>query len=166
MKISVFKSQYVLVMGQNYYETDQFFINANTPQPWTFSNVSELNNGVTIASNGSANSRIIFPTVGVYEISFSTVYSKNNSSAGEVDIWFRENGIDIPNSNTVVTIAGQAQTLVALNYFYRCNDPNDYVEIVWWTSDSDTVHVDHIEAKTSPNRPLMPSIILTVDQVS
>jgi hypothetical protein len=26
MKISVFKSQYVLVMGQNYYETDQFFI--------------------------------------------------------------------------------------------------------------------------------------------
>ena len=26
MKISVFKSQFVLVMGQHYYETDQFFI--------------------------------------------------------------------------------------------------------------------------------------------
>lgn len=151
--------------GSFYDVTDQFLISANTPQAWTFSNVSELNNGVTITSNGSANSRIKFPEVGVYNISFSTVYSKNNSSAGEVDIWFRENGIDIPNSNTVITIAGQAQTLVALNYFYSCTDPNNYVEIMWWTSDSNTVHVDHIEAKTSPTRPLMPSIILTVNQV-
>ena len=102
----------------------------------------------------------------MYNVQFSTVYVKTNSSSGEVDIWFRKNGVDIPDSNTKITVAGQAQTVAAWNFFFRCTDPvNDYLEIMWWTNDPTTISVDAIPATTSPIKPLVPSVILTVDQV-
>jgi hypothetical protein len=149
--------------GSFYDVTDQFVISAGSPQPWTYSN-SAMSNGVSIQSNGNGNSRIKFASAGVYNIQFSTVFTKSNSSADYVDIWFVESGTAIPDSNTRVTIAGQSQTLAAWNFFYNCTDPNKYIEIYWYTP-STTISVDTIPAQTSPTRPLIPSVILTVDQV-
>lgn len=130
------------------------------------SETGSSSNGVTITNNGSpARNRIRFPATGMYNIAFSTVFLKSNSSAGAVDIWFRENGVDLPDSNTRVTVAGQAQTVAAWNYFYNCTNTNNYLEVVWWTSDSTTISVHATAATTAPTRPAVPSIILTVNQV-
>lgn len=146
--------------------TNQSLTN-NQPAAWKFSNVTGSSNGVQIVSagNGSGNTRIKFPATGWYNIAFSTVISKSNSSSGEVDVWFAENGTAIPNSNTRITIAGQSQSVAAWNYFYHCTNPNDYVEVMWFTQDSSSIVVTTNPASTNPARPAVPSIILTVNQV-
>ena len=121
-------------------------------------------NGVSIQSNGNGNSRIKFATAGKYNIAFSTVFTKSNSNSSFVEIWFAENGVPIADSNTRLTVAGQAQTVAAWNFFYDCTNPNNYLEIYWYTTSNDIV-VDTIPAQTSPTRPLVPSVIMTVNQV-
>ena len=149
--------------GSFYDMNDQPLI-AGTSTAWTFSNRTGASNGVTIESNGNGFSRIRFPGTGMYNIMFSTVFSKSNANSDYVDIWFNESGVPIPDSNTRITIAGQAETVAAWNFFYDCTDINKYVEVMWYTPSS-TIAVDAIPASTSPDRPAMPSIILTVNQV-
>jgi hypothetical protein len=150
--------------GSFYDMTDQALRTSGTPQAWTFSNVTGASYGVSIESNGSANTRITFKEAGWYNISFSTVFSKSNSNAADVDIWFAENGRPISDSNTRVTVAGQAQSVAAWNYFYHCTDPRNYLEVMWYTADG-RVQVEANDSATSPNRPAVPSIILTVNQI-
>ena len=150
--------------GSFYDLNDQPLISAGTAQAWTFSNRTGASNGVTIQSNGAGYSRITFPATGMYNIAFSTVFTKSNSNSDYVDIWFNESGVPIPDSNTRVTIAGQAQTVASWNFFYNCTDTTKYVEIMWYTP-SGTIAVDSIPAGTAPDRPAVPSIILTVNQV-
>lgn len=150
--------------GSFYDLNNQSLVNS-APTAWTFSNVTGNTNGVQIVSNGTANTRIKFPAVGTYNIAFSTVFHKSNSNAGDVDIWFSENGVAIPDSNTRLTIAGQAQTIAAWNFFYDCTDVNDYVEVMWYTTEGGVISVMSNPASTSPARPAVPSIILTVNQV-
>ena len=149
--------------GSFYDMNDQTLVNGTTT-PWTFSNRTGASNGVTIESNGTGFSRIKFPATGMYNLAFSTVFTKSNSNSDYVDIWFTENGVAIPDSNTRLTIAGQAQTVAAWNFLYNCTDTNKYVEIVWYTASND-IKVDAFPASTSPDRPAVPSIILTVNQV-
>ena len=150
--------------GSFYDVNDQPLLSAGTAQAWTFSNRTGASNGISIQANGGGYSRITFPATGMYNIAFSTVFTKSNSNADYVDIWFAQNGTPITDSNTRVTIAGQAQTVAAWNFFYNCTDITKYVEIMWYTPSND-IKVDAIPASTSPTRPLVPSIILTVNQV-
>jgi hypothetical protein len=83
-----------------------------------------------------------------------------------MDIWFRKNGTDIPESNTVVTVSGganQAKVVAAWNYMLKLN-AGDYVELMWRTSD---VRLEFISdpAGTNPTRPAIPSVIATAHQV-
>lgn len=152
--------------GSFYDTTDQTLADPATPQAWSFDSVTGASNGVTISANGSAKkTRIKFPAKGMYNIAFSTVFSTTNSSADTVDVWFRESGTDIPDSNTSFTLANRSELVAAWNFFYNCTDTSKYVEVMWWTSDAGTVTVNATPAMTNPTRPLVPSVILTVNQV-
>lgn len=150
--------------GSFYDTTVQTLATPGTPQAWRFNHITGASNGVTIESNGAGSTRIKFPVAGMYNIAFSTVFSKSNSNSDYVDIWFAENGNAIADSNTRVTVAGQAQTVAAWNFFYNCTNNSNYVEIMWYTPSS-TISVDAISGLTSPTRPNIPSIIMTVNQV-
>lgn len=151
----------------SFYDMTNQSISSGQAAAWKFSNVTGSTNGVQIVSagNGSGNTRIKFPVTGWYNISFSTVFAKSNASAGDVDVWFAENGIAIPDSNTRLTVAGQSQAVAAWNYFYHCTDPNDYVEVMWYTTEHLTISVATNPPSTNPTRPAVPSIILTVNQI-
>ena len=135
----------------------------------TFSNAITLNNtdpsssGVSIVSN----SRITFANIGVYNIQFSAQADRvSGSGTDTIDIWFRKNGVDIPDSNGIITVSGgalAAKTIASWNYMLKL-DANDYVELMWRTSDT-RLELIADAAGTNPTRPAIPSVILTAQQV-
>jgi hypothetical protein len=142
---------------------DQAAANTTTAYAMTFNNTDANSNGVSIVSN----SRITFSSAGVYDIQFSAQVDRvSGSGTDTIDIWFRKNGVDIADSNTVVTVSGgavAAKTVAAWNYVLQLN-ASDYVELMWRTSD---VNLELIAdpAGTSPTRPAIPSVIASAVQV-
>jgi hypothetical protein len=142
---------------------DQVAANTTTAYPITYNNTDPDSNGVSIVSN----SRLTFAYAGVYDIQFSAQADRvSGSGTDTVDIWFRKNGTDIADSNTVITVSGgaaAAKTVAAWNYMVELN-ANDYIELMWRTSDT-RLELIADAAGTNPTRPAIPSIILTASQV-
>jgi hypothetical protein len=137
--------------------------NTTTAYPITYNNTDSDSNGVSIVSN----SQLTFAYAGVYDIQFSAQVDRiSGSGTDTIDIWFRKNGTDISNSNTVITVSGgaaAAKTVAAWNYMVELN-ANDYIELMWRTSDT-RLELIADAAGTNPTRPAIPSIILTASQV-
>jgi hypothetical protein len=149
--------------GAFYSTQDQVAASTTVAYPLTLNNTDPDSSGVSIVSN----SRITFANAGVYNIEFSAQVDRvSGSGTDTVDIWFRKNGTDIPESNTVVTVSGgasAAKTVAAWNYMLDLS-ASDYVELVWRTSNTN-LEFTHEAAGTSPTRPAVPSIIVTAHQV-
>jgi hypothetical protein len=149
--------------GSFYSTQDQVAASTTVAYPLTLNNTDPDSSGVSIVSN----SRITFANAGVYNIEFSAQVDRvSGSGTDTVDIWFRKNGTDIPESNTVVTVSGgasAAKTVAAWNYMLDLS-ASDYVELVWRTSNTN-LEFTHEPAGTSPTRPAVPSIIVTAHQV-
>jgi hypothetical protein len=149
--------------GSFYSTQDQVAASTTVAYPLTLNNTDPDSSGVSIVSN----SRITFANAGVYNIEFSAQVDRvSGSGTDTVDIWFRKNGTDIPESNTVVTVSGgaaAAKTVAAWNYMLDLS-ASDYVELVWRTSNTN-LEFTHEAAGTSPTRPAVPSIIVTAHQV-
>jgi hypothetical protein len=142
---------------------DQSAANTTTAYPITFNNTDPDSIGVSIVSN----SQITFANAGVYNIQFSIQADRiSGSGTDNIDIWFRKNGTDIPESNGVITVAGgsaAAKTIAAWNYMLKLS-AGDYIELVWRTSDIN-LQLIHEGTATSPTRPAIPSAIVTAQQV-
>lgn len=134
--------------------------NLTSSNPIRFNNVDPDSFGVNVVSG----SRIEFSNEGVYNIQFSAVFQKTNSNADDVDLWFSKNGQNISSSNTIFTVAGQANTIAAWNFVLSVN-ANDYIQLYWHTDDAN-IRIDYVTTQTNPNIPEMPSVILTATQVT
>jgi len=149
--------------GSFWSNQDQVAANTTTAYPITYNNTDPDSNGVSIVSN----SRITFANAGVYNIEFSVQADRvSGSGTDTIEIWFRKNGTDVADSNSVVTVSGgaaAAKTIAAWNYMLEL-EANDYVELVWRTSDT-RLELIADAAGTSPTRPAIPSVILTAHQV-
>jgi hypothetical protein len=142
---------------------DQVAANTTTAYAITLNNTDPDSNGVSIVSN----SRITFGYSGVYNVQFSAQADRvSGSGTDTIDIWFRKNGVDVTDSNTIVTVSGgaaAAKTVAAWNYMLDLT-ANDYVELMWRTSDT-RLELIADAAGTSPTRPAIPSAIVTAQQV-
>jgi hypothetical protein len=124
----------------------------------------------SIAMTGDLPSRIVVECPGSYSISFSIQVQNTGNSTESIDIWFRRNGVDIPDSNSVFGIparksSGVASEIIASMNFFADADTQDAFEIMWAVSSSD-VSLPAFAAKTSPTRPFTPSAIITVQFIS
>lgn len=137
----------------------------NTATPMAFE-VTEINDhGITIV-NGT---RITVDADGVYNIQFSVQLVNTGAGERNISIWARANGVDVPDSNTQITVPkahgnGDGQTVAAWNLFVRLQ-AGQYAQLMWSTPSTD-VSIQHIAAQTTPTRPVTPSIILTVNRVA
>lgn len=111
------------------------------------------------------SSKITVEESGDYFFQFSAQFTKTSgSSAAQADIWLRKNGVDIPRTNSRVTLQGNPnETLVTLNYILDL-DSGDYVQVVFSSSDSSVGLVYH-PVGTSPTRPELPSIIASINLI-
>jgi hypothetical protein len=127
-------------------------------------------NSTTTASNVSivSSNRITVAHDGIYNIQFSLQLIKTTANNGDADIWLRYNGVDVPNSNTVVTIIdgskGSNKGVAAWN-FVQAMTASSYCQIYWSAADTG-LSIYAIGTQSSPTRPATPSIIVTVDKIS
>ena len=127
----------------------------------TVNNSDPSNNGVQI---GATSSQIKVLHDGVYNIQFSAQIDKTDGGKDEIEIWFAKNGVNIPDSNSILTLEGNPDKLLAALNFMLPLKANDYIQIAWHSADID-MFLHHDVAAVSPTRPATPSVIITVQQV-
>ena len=142
-------------------------------RPWGYEGTYSVSPSQTVASTsifGNLPSLITFAYSGVYNIQFSLQFSNtDNNVVHEVDVWYRQNDVDIPDFNSRFSVPGRhsglnGQLIAALNLFVEAQ-AGDVVEIMWHT-DNSNVYIETIPAGTAPLRPQTPSAIATVQFVS
>jgi hypothetical protein len=142
--------------GSFYDTTTQTATTINTAKAITFNTTDIGNGGVYV---GSPTSRIYVDTAGVYNFDTSFQLDKTSGGTASFYIWFRLNGVDVPNSASYIQIQGNnAEVFSSLNYFFDLN-LNDYVEIMFSVSD---LSVQLAAFPAVAPVPAIPSIILTV----
>lgn len=128
----------------------------------TVNNSDPGNNGVQI---GATSSQIKVLNAGTYNIQFSAQFDKNDGGKDNVEVWFRKNGVNIDDSNSLFSLEGNNDKVIAaLNYMVTLS-ANDYIQLAWHSADID-LFLHHDVAGTSPTRPAVPSVIITVQQVT
>ena len=141
--------------GSFYDTTTQTGTIVNTAKAITF-NTTDLSNGVYV---GTPTSRIYVDNEGIYNYDMSFQLDKTSGGTGEFYIWFRLNGVDVPNSASHIRIQGNnAEIFSSLNYFFDLKS-GDYVEIMFSVSD---LSVEIAAFPAVAPVPAIPSIILTV----
>lgn len=145
--------------------TDQTAANTTTAYAITF-DTTDFNNGVTLSNS----SRLNVSQAGIYNIQFSVQLVNTTNASVDVDIWFRKNGTNIDKSNSRFGLAprkslGDPFHLIGAINFFVSLDTNDYVELMWRTSDVGA-YIEHYAASSTPTRPSIPSVIATVTFVS
>jgi hypothetical protein len=145
--------------------TDQTAANTTTAYAITF-DTTDFSNGVTLSNS----SRLNVSQSGLYNLQFSIQFKNTTNDGQDVDVWFRKNGTNIANSNSrfhtpARKSAGDPSHLIAALNFFVSLAANDYVEIMWRTSNVG-VSIEHFAASSSPTRPVVPSVIATLSFVS
>ena len=145
--------------------TDQTAANTTTAYAVTL-NTTDYSNGIYLSNSSRVNVR----NYGIYNIQFSIQLKNTTNDSQDADIWFRKNGTDVAGSNSRFGMQARkssgdpSHAIAALNYFAELN-ANDYVEIMWRVSDVG-VAIEHYGTSTSPTRPAIPSVIVTVSYVA
>ena len=146
--------------GSFYSTQDQANAGANQVNKMTY-NVTDINNGVSIVSS----SRITIANAGVYNIQFSAQFDKTDSGDDKVDIWLSKNGSNVANTNTEMTLVGNnGKHVAAWNLFVNAAAA-DFFELCWSSADAN-VFINYVATQSTPTRPAIPSVILTVNKVA
>jgi hypothetical protein len=158
-----------------------------TPHAMLMSDQDQMSAGTTVANQlkfdtpvilqgievkGTNNDEVHFSKPGQYLVSFS-IQVTNRSNADQLfEVWAGFNGQNYPLSNTRYDIPPRKSSTVwahivpAITGIFTVADPdNDYLTIKWWASSTE-VFLQYYPAQTSPDRPEIPSIIMTVNCIS
>jgi hypothetical protein len=126
----------------------------------TYNNTVEAN-GVSVVSGyvvQVANS-------GVYNVQFSAQIQKTNASSEDIQIWPAKNNVNVPDSNTSLTIQGSNNRIVAAWNWLLTLDRNEHIDLRWYSADT-TMFLLASGTLNAPARPGIPSVILTVNRVA
>jgi hypothetical protein len=127
-------------------------------------NYTYESNNVSIGSG--TTTRIYINDSGVFNVQFSTqVDLLSGTQPKQFDLWFKIDGVNVPISNSRQTISGKdEETILSLN-FVSTFISGQYVELAYSSPDPN-LQLAAFSGLTTPTRPDIPSIILTVTPVS
>jgi len=154
--------------GQFYDTTDQVAASTTVAYPVKLNSVDAAD-GVSVEANGSGNpTRITFGYQGTYNVQFSLQFVNTASQDAHINVWFRLDGTDIPDSNSQYTVpqkhgSDDGALIAALNFLVDVT-ANQYVEIMWQTENT-AISLQTLPAGTTPTTPATPSAIVTATQV-
>jgi hypothetical protein len=155
------------------------------PHAMLMSDQDQANPDITLSNRLSYNQPVItqgievrntneiwFEKAGQYLVTF-TLQVTNRSNAEQVfEVWAGFNGSNYPLSNTRFDLPPRKSSSVwshvvpAITGIFTVSDPtNDYLTIKWWASSTE-VFLEHYAAGTTPDRPEIPSVIMTINFVS
>jgi hypothetical protein len=150
--------------GSFYDTTTQTITSINTPKEMTFNQVTPGVNGVTADGVSVISaSRVTVSSTGTYNVQFSAQLAKTDAGNDTMDIWLRIDGVDVPWSNTEITIPSSQRQVAAWNFVFDLS-AGQYFELMYSSADINS-RILAAPAQTNPTRPGIPSVILTVTQV-
>ena len=151
------------VFGSYYSSVDQGTTSATTVNKLTYNN-TVVSYGTTLDAPAS---RIYVAESGIYNLQFSAQLDKTGGGAAtDIYIWVRQNGIDEPYTAGKVVVQGANTELIAAWNYVLLLSANDYVEIVWASSDTTAIIRAVLPATGPPAIPGIPSVIATICWVS
>ena len=122
----------------------------------------------SITINGSRASKLVFDYPGQYLVNVSLQVSNRDNASGEFELWAVNTGVNYPLSNTRFDMTARksgsiwSHIVPAVVGIFTVNDPTtEYLEMAWW-SDRPGAFLESYPAGTSPTRPEIPAVILTV----
>lgn len=150
--------------------TTQSISSSTTAQIITYNTTLDAVGITLVTGTGSvANSRITLPTIGDYMVTFS---AECNSTSGNhnLNVWMRQAAAggtpaDVANSNSIVYLTGSVSAVMTVNFIVECTAKGDILEL-WMSGDSTNSQLLAVAAGSSPTRPAIPSIIVTVNKIS
>ena len=120
--------------------------------------------------NVENNSRITFAYPGQYLVTVSLQVTNSDNQIKEFELWAKNSGTNYPLSNTRFDVpatkgmAGFGHLVANVAGIFTVSN-GEYLEMAWW-SDGANVKLEHYAAGTSPTRPEIPSVIVTVNFLS
>jgi hypothetical protein len=129
-------------------------------------NTTDYSSGVYVSNTSRVNVR----NYGIYNIQFSLQFKNTSNDGQDIDIWFRKNGTNVAGSNSRFHMPARKSTgdpshlIAAMNYFIELQ-VNDYIEVMWRVTDV-SVSLEHFPTSTTPDRPSIPSAIVTAQYVA
>ena len=128
---------------------------------------TDYNNQISLDATDS--SKVVFAVSGFYNIQFSIQLLNGKSSIDNVTLWFRQNGVDIPNTAGIATVPlGPGTSLGAIIVAWNLVIPitaGDYIQLMMASDSGDTVAGTYPPG-TAPVHPVSPSVIFTATFVS
>ena len=127
---------------------------------------TNFSSGISMTNNGAGNAtRITFTDAGTYMIAPSIQFANSSASDHNVNIWFRKNGTDIANSNTVISVpkAADGGNMFFQIALYEQVTAGQYIEIMWLPVNV-AVTLDYIAAGAIA--PAAASVILSAERIA
>ena len=163
-----FQNSNGIILPQAMMISDQDQTNASITGENLLTFAPAFSNGISVVSG----SRIKVPCAGQYLVTFTLQVTNQSNTAGEFEVWAKDTGVNYPLSNTRFDVPARKTATIwshivpAITGIFTVDDPiNDYLEVAWW-SDNLGIYLEHYAAGTSPTRPAIPSVILTINFVS
>jgi hypothetical protein len=155
------------------------------PHAMLMSDEDQANASITGANQLSFNQPVItqgirventdeiwFDQPGQYLVTFTLQVTNRGTSAAEFEVWAGYNGSNYPLSNTRFDIPARKTNFIwshitpAITGIFTVENPDtEYLTIKWW-SDSTDVFLEYYPEGTSPTRPAIPPVIMTINFVS
>ena len=124
-------------------------------------NIDDFSGGIYITDGYKIN----FTNPGQYEMIYSIIVSQSSGTNIDYEIWFQDSGVDVPNSNTGVLVgSSNVKTLVTVSIISTATGSN-YASLRWYCSSANGSLLA-TAAGTSPTRPAVPSVLITIKKVS
>ena len=135
----------------------------NTDQAIGVNTATVVNNWVEADTNRTYldGTRIYVEESGDYFVQFSCMFIKTNASSGTANMWFRKNGVNIPDSNTKITLAGNNSEITMTVGLILDLDAGDYIQFVSSASNTNTF-LSHDPAGVGP---AVPGVIATINLI-
>lgn len=147
-----------LFYGDWYDDANQTAALPNTPY------AVKLNHAGAVSGFEVVNSQDVKAlNAGRYNFEFSLQVTSTNSSLARMWIWYRQNGVDVPNSATVVTVRENGGKLAPSWNFPVLMNANDTFTLMWAV---ETTNVSLSAEPATSFCPSIPSVILTVSQTN
>jgi hypothetical protein len=135
----------------------QNIVSTSTPQLVIFENTDIQYN---INKNGLSNFSVNISGYYIIHVS-AVVYTGVNDR--HIELWFRKNSVDIPDSNTIVNIPNtNTEIVVALPFIVYLNT-TDKLQVL--TASSDSTLVGWLSRSNTSYSPAQPSIIMAMSRV-
>ena len=127
-----------------------------------------IQQGIEVRNSGE----IWFEQSGQYLVTFTLQVSNRSNAVQEFEVWAAYNGTNYPLSNTRFDVPARKSTSIwahivpAITGIFTVTNPaTEYLTIRWWASSTD-VFLENYPVNTSPTRPAIPSVIMTVNCIS